>query len=70
MSRVGGDERAGIAWSVMEPFSARLQNQGVLASESVGQTCDFETFVATGFTCGDTRTVLANGGTRVSRVEP
>jgi len=41
-----------------------------LASEYINQSCDLDTFVATGGSCGGTRTVLANWGTRVSRVTP
>ncbi len=41
-----------------------------IASEYIGQTCTFEEYLATGFTCGNTRTALANWGTRVSQVIP
>jgi hypothetical protein len=41
-----------------------------LASEYIGQTCTFQQYVATNFTCGGTRTSLANWGTRISRVTP
>ena len=41
-----------------------------LASQYIGQTCTFQEFVATNFTCGNTRTILANWGTRVSKVTP
>ena len=41
-----------------------------LASEYIGQSCTFDEYVATGFTCGNTRTALANWGTRISRVTP
>ena len=39
-----------------------------LASEYIGQSCDLSTFLATNFRCADTRTALANWGTRISRV--
>ena len=41
-----------------------------IASEYIGQTCTFAEFVATGFSCGNTRTILANWATRVSQVVP
>ncbi len=41
-----------------------------IASEYIGQTCTFDEYVATGFTCGNTRTALGNWGTRISRVIP
>jgi hypothetical protein len=41
-----------------------------LASEYVNQTCTFDTFVATNFWCDNTRTQLANWGTRISKVVP
>jgi hypothetical protein len=41
-----------------------------LASEYVNQTCTFDTFLATNFRCGNTRTQLANWGTRISKVVP
>ncbi|HEX7623763.1 MAG TPA: hypothetical protein VF400_09355 [Anaeromyxobacteraceae bacterium] len=41
-----------------------------LASEYIGQTCTFQEYVATGLTCGNTRTALANWGTRISKVTP
>jgi hypothetical protein len=41
-----------------------------IASEYINQTCTFETFLATNFRCGNTRTQLANWGTRISKVVP
>jgi hypothetical protein len=41
-----------------------------IASESIEQTCTFSQYVATAFTCGNTRTALANWATRVSKVTP
>jgi len=41
-----------------------------IASEYVNQTCTFSTFVATNFRCGNTRTQLANWGTRISQIVP
>jgi hypothetical protein len=40
-----------------------------ISSEYIGQTCTFATFFVDS-TCGGTRTLLANWGTRVSRVTP
>ncbi|HEX3265352.1 MAG TPA: hypothetical protein VHR16_06755 [Candidatus Limnocylindrales bacterium] len=39
-----------------------------VANEWIGQSCDFATFQATNFRCGDTRTLLANWSTRISKV--
>ena len=39
-----------------------------IASEYIGQTCDFSTFKKTNFRCGNTRTALANWYTRISEV--
>jgi len=39
-----------------------------IASEYIGQSCDFSTYRATNFRCGNTRTALANWGTRISLV--
>jgi len=39
-----------------------------LASEYIGQSCDFSTFVNSNFRCGNTRTALGNWGTRISLV--
>lgn len=41
-----------------------------IASEYVNQTCDFDTWLSTNFRCGNTRTQLANWGTRISQVVP
>jgi hypothetical protein len=41
-----------------------------LASEYIGQTCNLSTYVATGASCGGTRTSLANWDTRISEVQP
>jgi hypothetical protein len=41
-----------------------------LASEYAGQTCTFATWLTTNFRCGNTRTQLANWGTRISRIVP
>lgn len=41
-----------------------------IASEYVNQTCTFDTFLATNFRCGNTRTQLGNWGTRISKVVP
>jgi len=41
-----------------------------LASEYIGQTCDLNTYLATGASCGGTRTLLANWDTRISEVRP
>src|SRR6202165_3242316 len=39
-----------------------------IASEYIGQTCDFTTFVATIFRCGNTRTQLGNWDTRITKL--
>jgi hypothetical protein len=39
-----------------------------VASEWIAQSCNFSTFVATNFRCDDTRTLLANWSTRISKV--
>jgi len=41
-----------------------------IASEYVNQTCTFNTWLTTNFRCGNTRTQLANWGTRISKVVP
>ncbi len=41
-----------------------------IASEYVNQTCTFATYLATNFRCGNTRTLLANWSTRISKVVP
>ncbi len=46
-----------------------------MASEFIGQTCSFQRYLVDSpsspmFTCGNTRTSLANWGTRISRVNP
>jgi hypothetical protein len=39
-----------------------------IASEYIGQSCSFSTYLNTNFRCGNTRTALANWGTRISEV--
>ncbi len=39
-----------------------------IASEYIGQSCDFTTWLATNFRCGGTRTALGNWGTRITLV--
>lgn len=41
-----------------------------IASEYIGQTCTLSQYLASGFTCGATRTSLANWGTRISQLVP
>ncbi len=41
-----------------------------MASEYIGQTCDLPTYLATGASCGGTRTTLANWDTRITEVNP
>ena len=41
-----------------------------IASEYIGQTCDYETWLATNFTCDNTRTAYANWGTYISKIRP
>ena len=50
--------------------SAVVGNSVWLASEYINQTCDLDTYLATGGSCGGTRTLLANWGTRISLVTP
>ncbi|MEO6579304.1 MAG: hypothetical protein ABIO99_10460 [Candidatus Limnocylindria bacterium] len=40
------------------------------AAESINQACDLNTFLNTGFTCGNTRTIYANWGTWIAGVTP
>jgi len=39
-----------------------------IASEYIGQTCDFNTFIATNFRCGSTRTQAGNWDTRITEL--
>jgi hypothetical protein len=41
-----------------------------IASEYIGQTCTLSQYLATGASCGGTRTVLANWDTRITQVNP
>jgi hypothetical protein len=41
-----------------------------IANEYVNQTCTYDTWLSTSFRCGNTRTQLANWGTRVSKIVP
>jgi hypothetical protein len=41
-----------------------------IASEYIGQTCTLSEYLATGASCGGTRTVLANWDTRITQVNP
>ena len=41
-----------------------------IASEYVNQTCTLSQFVSSNFTCGNTRTILGNWSTRISRLVP
>ena len=41
-----------------------------IASEYIGQTCALSEYLATGASCGGTRTVLANWDTRLTEVNP
>ena len=41
-----------------------------LASEYIAQTCNLSQYLATGGSCGGTRTVLANWATRITEVNP
>jgi hypothetical protein len=41
-----------------------------IASEYVNQTCAYATFVNSNFRCSNTRTQLANWGTRISKIVP
>jgi hypothetical protein len=50
--------------------AAVVGNQVWIGSEYIGQTCDLDTYEATNFRCGNTRTALANWDTRISLVTP
>jgi hypothetical protein len=50
--------------------AAVVGNQVWIASEYIGQTCSFKTYVATNFRCGNTRTALGNWDTRISLINP
>ena len=41
-----------------------------IASEYIAQTCDLDTYIATGASCGGTRTALGNWATRITEVNP
>jgi hypothetical protein len=41
-----------------------------IANEFIGQTCTLAQFQATGASCGGTRTLFANWGTRISKLAP
>jgi len=41
-----------------------------IASEYIAQTCNLSQYIATGASCGGTRTALANWGTRITEVNP
>jgi hypothetical protein len=41
-----------------------------IASEYIGQTCNLSTYLATGGSCGGTRSILANWDTRITEVTP
>ena len=41
-----------------------------IANEYVNRTCSYNTWLATNFRCGNTRTQLANWGTRISKIVP
>ena len=45
-----------------------MGNDVWIASEYIGQSCDFSTYKNSNFRCGNTRTALANWGTRISLV--
>jgi len=48
-------------------------NDGVnfwIASEYIGQTCTLSQYVASGFSCGGTRTSLGNWDTRITKLIP
>jgi hypothetical protein len=49
--------------------AAVVGNQVWIASEYIGQTCSFKTYKGD-FTCGGTRTALANWDTRISLINP
>ena len=66
----GASGTAGVARPRWGDYGAAVPDGNTIwiASEYIGQTCDFATYKATSFRCGNTRTALANWGTRISRV--
>ena len=50
--------------------TAVVGNSIWIASEYIGQTCTLTQYVATGFSCGATRTSLGNWDTRISLLTP
>lgn len=50
--------------------TAVVGNSIWVASEYIGQTCTLSQYVATGFSCGATRTSLGNWDTRISLITP
>ena len=49
--------------------AAAVDGNGIwIASEYIAQTCDLNTFVATGFVCANTRGAFGNWATRISKV--
>src|SRR5437867_3576760 len=76
---LGPDDGFTTTLALVAPFPARPRwgdygaavvdgNNVWLASEYIGQTCDLSTWLATGASCGGTRTVLANWDTRITEV--
>ncbi|WP_280155384.1 hypothetical protein [Piscinibacter sp. XHJ-5] len=53
-------------------YGAAALSQGTfwIASEYIGQVCTLQEFLATNFTCGDTRGAFGNWYTRISAVAP
>ena len=50
--------------------TAVVGNSIWIASEYVGQTCTYATYLASGFRCGNTRGSLGNWDTRISQLTP
>lgn len=62
----GGVERWGDYSAAATDESGNLW----FATESINQACSLNTFLGSNFTCGNTRTLLANWGTTIAKVAP
>ncbi|MBA3688787.1 MAG: hypothetical protein H0W81_08170 [Chloroflexi bacterium] len=62
----GGVERWGDYSAAATDESGNLW----FATESINQACSLNTFLGSNFTCGNTRTILANWGTTIAKVAP
>jgi hypothetical protein len=62
----------GVARPRWGDYGAAVVDAGSLwiASEYIGQSCTYQTWLASGFTCGGTRSALLNWDTRISQLTP